>query len=117
MRHHGVFAGILPTRCHRVAVLLPGVFRVGQTGHVEAGIARAGCHGSQRIHTVEVLHKIMTHSAFLLAAVQVFFLINLVWSAFFGKRAERNPWAATTLEWTLSSPPPFHQFETLPKID
>ncbi len=24
---------------------------------------------------------------------------------------------ATTLEWTLSSPPPFHQFETLPKID
>jgi cytochrome c oxidase subunit 1 len=29
-----------------------------------------------------------------------------------------NPWGegATTLEWTLSSPPPFHQFETLPKI-
>jgi cytochrome c oxidase subunit 1 len=29
-----------------------------------------------------------------------------------------NPWGdgATTLEWTLSSPPPFHQFSTLPKI-
>jgi cytochrome c oxidase subunit 1 len=29
-----------------------------------------------------------------------------------------NPWGegATTLEWTLSSPPPFHQFETLPRI-
>ena len=29
-----------------------------------------------------------------------------------------NPWGpgATTLEWTLSSPPPFHQFEVLPKI-
>jgi cytochrome c oxidase subunit 1 len=29
-----------------------------------------------------------------------------------------NPWGegATTLEWTLSSPPPFHQFETLPHI-
>ena len=28
------------------------------------------------------------------------------------------PWGAgaTTLEWTLSSPPPFHQFETLPRI-
>ncbi len=28
-----------------------------------------------------------------------------------------NPWGegATTLEWTLSSPPPFHQFETLPR--
>ena len=23
---------------------------------------------------------------------------------------------ATTLEWTLSSPPPFHQFETVPDL-
>jgi len=30
-----------------------------------------------------------------------------------------NPWGvgATTLEWTLSSPPPFHQFETLPRFE
>ncbi|QTL01761.1 cytochrome c oxidase subunit I [Aquabacter sp. L1I39] len=29
-----------------------------------------------------------------------------------------NPWGAgaTTLEWTLSSPPPFHAFEVLPRI-
>ena len=29
-----------------------------------------------------------------------------------------NPWGegATTLEWTLPSPPPFHQYETLPRI-
>ena len=28
------------------------------------------------------------------------------------------PWGvgATTLEWTLSSPPPFHTYETLPRI-
>ncbi len=34
------------------------------------------------------------------------------------ERAADNPWGpgATTLEWTLSSPPPFHQFEILPKI-
>jgi cytochrome c oxidase subunit 1 len=33
--------------------------------------------------------------------------------------APANPWGegATTLEWTLSSPPPFHQFETLPRIE
>ena len=33
-----------------------------------------------------------------------------------GARGATNPWGegATTLEWTLSSPPPFHQFETLP---
>ena len=32
--------------------------------------------------------------------------------------AADNPWGegATTLEWTLSSPPPFHQFNTLPRV-
>jgi cytochrome c oxidase subunit 1 len=32
--------------------------------------------------------------------------------------AGANPWGAgaTTLEWTLPSPPPFHQFETLPRV-
>jgi cytochrome c oxidase subunit I len=34
------------------------------------------------------------------------------------RRAANNPWGpgATTLEWTLSSPPPFHQYEVLPQI-
>jgi cytochrome c oxidase subunit 1 len=34
------------------------------------------------------------------------------------RRAGANPWGegATTLEWTLSSPPPFHQFAELPVI-
>ncbi len=39
--------------------------------------------------------------------------------AFARKRpAPANPWGegATTLEWTLSSPPPFHQFSTLPRL-
>jgi len=33
-------------------------------------------------------------------------------------RAPNNPWGAgaTTLEWTLPSPPPYHQFEVLPRI-
>jgi len=34
------------------------------------------------------------------------------------EKAPANPWGAgaTTLEWTLPSPPPFHQFETLPRV-
>jgi cytochrome c oxidase subunit I len=34
------------------------------------------------------------------------------------QRAADNPWGAgaATLEWTLSSPPPFHQFEVLPRV-
>jgi cytochrome c oxidase subunit I len=46
-----------------------------------------------------------------------FFLVVI--EAFARKRlAGDNPWGvgATTLEWTLPSPPPFHQFETLPRI-
>lgn len=52
------------------------------------------------------------------AAMGVFF-VNVIWSLMGGKKAPDNPWGegATTLEWTLPSPPPFHQFETLPKID
>ena len=46
------------------------------------------------------------------------FFINIVVSLAAGKKAAPNPWGegATTLEWTLSSPPPYHQFETLPEI-
>ena len=49
----------------------------------------------------------------------VIFFVNVIWSLAAGKKAPDNPWGegATTLEWTLSSPPPFHQFSTLPKID
>jgi cytochrome c oxidase subunit 1 len=46
------------------------------------------------------------------------FLYSL-YEAFSRKRkAVDNPWGegATTLEWTLSSPPPFHQYSTLPRI-
>jgi cytochrome c oxidase subunit 1 len=34
------------------------------------------------------------------------------------EKAADNPWGegATTLEWTLSSPPPFHQYERLPRV-
>jgi cytochrome c oxidase subunit 1 len=52
------------------------------------------------------------------AGVAAFFL-NLIISFAAGKKAPANPWGegATTLEWTLSSPPPFHQYSTLPVID
>jgi cytochrome c oxidase subunit 1 len=48
-----------------------------------------------------------------------FFFVNIIYALVAGKKAGDNPWGegATTLEWTLSSPPPYHQFETLPVID
>jgi len=52
-----------------------------------------------------------------LAGVGVF-LIMLIEAAVRHRKAEANPWGegATTLEWTLSSPPPRHQFNELPVI-
>ena len=49
----------------------------------------------------------------------VIWFINIIYAFTAGKKAEGNYWGegATTLEWTLSSPPPFHQFETLPVIE
>jgi cytochrome c oxidase subunit 1 len=54
----------------------------------------------------------------LMAIGMLFFFVNVIWSLAAGKKAADNPWGegATTLEWTLSSPPPYHQFETLPVI-
>ncbi len=43
----------------------------------------------------------------------------IVWRTFTaGARVAENPWGegATTLEWTLSSPPPFHSYDELPEI-
>ena len=55
----------------------------------------------------------------IMAASMAVFFVNLFWTLFAGKKASDSPWGegATTLEWTLSSPPPHHQFETLPRID
>jgi cytochrome c oxidase, subunit I len=46
------------------------------------------------------------------------FLVVLLDAMIFRRKAEANPWGegATTLEWTLSSPPPFHQFNELPVV-
>jgi cytochrome c oxidase subunit 1 len=54
-----------------------------------------------------------------ISAVGVLIFIWGVITAFSRKvKAADSPWGAgaTTLEWTLSSPPPFHQFSTLPVI-
>ena len=54
-----------------------------------------------------------------ISAVAVLIFLYGVFEAFAKKRiAGDNPWGegANTLEWQLSSPPPFHQWEQLPKI-
>ncbi|MDF2383247.1 cytochrome c oxidase subunit I [Nostoc ellipsosporum NOK] len=64
-------------------------------------------------------NHVATMGYFIMALSMVIFFVNVIWALVAGRRAEGNPWGegATTLEWTLSSPPPFHQFETLPVIE
>ncbi|CAA2103030.1 Cytochrome c oxidase subunit 1 [Methylobacterium bullatum] len=63
-------------------------------------------------------HKVSTWGGHIFALGMVVFFIGVVLAFRSKVRAADNPWGegATTLEWTLSSPPPFHQFETLPTI-
>ena len=47
------------------------------------------------------------------------FFVAVVIEAFIAKRrVANNPWGegATTLEWSVTSPPPFHSFDELPRI-
>ena len=56
------------------------------------------------------VHKFITIAALLTGAAQLIFLFNLIWSRFRGAVASENPWEATSLEWSTSSPPPFDNF-------
>jgi cytochrome c oxidase subunit 1 len=46
------------------------------------------------------VNVLMTVCTIITAGVQVVFLYNFFHSIFYGKKATRNPWNATTLEWT-----------------
>jgi cytochrome c oxidase subunit 1 len=56
--------------------------------------------------------------SFFSAAATLVFLWVIIEMFMAKRKAGDNPWGAgaTTLEWTLPSPPPFHQFNTLPRI-
>ncbi len=63
-------------------------------------------------------NRVSSFGAYISFAGLIVFLYVL-YDAFAKKRrAGDNPWGigATTLEWTLPSPPPFHTFETLPRM-
>ncbi len=63
-------------------------------------------------------NNVSTWGSYLSSIAVLVFIYGIV-EAFMKKRpAGDNPWGegANTLEWQLSSPPPYHQWETLPQI-
>jgi cytochrome c oxidase subunit 1 len=64
-------------------------------------------------------NRISSIGYYITFAGMLLFLYILYEAAQKKRKAADNPWGegATTLEWTLPSPPPFHQFATLPRFD
>ncbi|AIL12353.1 cytochrome C oxidase subunit I [Candidatus Paracaedimonas acanthamoebae] len=63
-------------------------------------------------------NKIASYGAYITAFATLFFIVSIFYALLRGRKADENPWGegASTLEWTVSSPPPFHTFETLPTV-
>jgi cytochrome c oxidase subunit 1 len=63
-------------------------------------------------------NEIASYGGYITMIATVFFVVMALYTLVAGKKAAANPWGegATTLEWTVSSPPPFHTFEELPRV-
>ena len=62
------------------------------------------------------MNRFISVSAFVMGAAQALFAVNFLGSWFWGRRAGRNPWEATTLEWQTASPPPHGNFPITPVV-
>ncbi len=63
-------------------------------------------------------NEISSFGSYLSAFATLVFLVGVIVAFRRNVPAPANPWGAgaTTLEWTLPSPPPFHTFEKLPRF-
>jgi cytochrome c oxidase subunit 1 len=64
----------------------------------------------------QVLNVLSTAGASILGLGFLFPMCYLVWSLKYGKKVGSNPWNATGLEWTTSSPPYEHNFHATPTV-
>jgi cytochrome c oxidase subunit 1 len=64
----------------------------------------------------QTLNVVSTAGATILGLGYIIPLIYFAWSIRYGAPAGDNPWKATGLEWTTSSPPTTHNFEETPVV-
>jgi cytochrome c oxidase subunit 1 len=90
-----------------------GVYAIFMPMHflgVEGNVRRYSSFIDNFLVPLIPVHRFMSIAAFITGAAQLIFLFNLFWSMFKGEKASVNPWEATSLEWTVPSPPPFDNF-------
>ncbi|HEY6264253.1 MAG TPA: cbb3-type cytochrome c oxidase subunit I [Candidatus Acidoferrum sp.] len=92
-----------------------GVYLVFIPMHWLGLLTHANIYSGSRLAAIASLvasvRAFITVAAILMVFAQGIFLINFLWSFFRGEKVEENnPWRATTLEWTVSSPPPADDF-------
>lgn len=64
----------------------------------------------------ESLNKISTFGSWLIGIGFLFGLYTIINCITKGEKAPANPWGAKTLEWTIPSPPPHHNFDVEPVV-
>jgi len=62
------------------------------------------------------LNQWTSYFGFALGAAQSLFIVNFFMTVFSRKTAPANPWHVGTLEWTAPSPPPPHNFDSVPVV-
>jgi cytochrome c oxidase subunit 1 len=90
----GVYAIFLPM--HYIGVL--GVprryYALGETAFIP--------------ESVHLANQAISIAAFMVAASQILFFYNMIWSLFRGPKADPNPWGAASMEWQTPDTPPKH---------
>jgi cytochrome c oxidase subunit 1 len=96
-----------------------GVYLVFMPMHWLGLVTHANIYSGTRLAAIAALtvaivapvRAFITVAAILMVFAQGIFLVNFLWSLFRGEKVEENnPWRATTLEWSVSSPPPADDF-------
>ncbi|MEZ2224059.1 cbb3-type cytochrome c oxidase subunit I [Rhizobium sp. RCC_161_2] len=65
----------------------------------------------------QVLNVISTGGAAVLGIAYIMPFVYLTYSMRYGQPAGDDPWGATGLEWSTPSPPPKHNFKTIPVVE
>jgi cytochrome c oxidase subunit I len=64
----------------------------------------------------DTLNMVETVGAVIVVVGMLLFILNVVMSLRTGAQAGENPWGASSLEWSTSSPPPEYNFVTIPTV-